>query len=114
MTLEEASRRYGITIEKLKLYEKNGFLPHQADKGEAPDYQEADLKMIGQIHVLIQSGMKPEDLQIFLRLSEKNAQSRTEKMKILRKCRAELLEEIHRKQQFLDRIDYYIYELKKV
>lgn len=113
VTLEEASRRYGIAIEKLKLYEGKGLLQHQPDEEGIADYQEADFKRFGQIQVLEQSGMKPEDLQIFLGLSDKSTQGRAQRTKLLRKCRAGLLEEIHRKQQFLDRIDYYIYELKQ-
>lgn len=114
MTLEEASKRYGIAIERLKWYERKGFLQYQRGEEGNSDYQEAEFRKLGQIHVLLQSGMKPEELQIFLDLSEKSTQGRTERTKLLRKCRAELLEEIHQKQQLLDRIDYYIYELKKV
>lgn len=37
-----------------------------------------------------------------------------EKVKILRKYRLQLLDEIHSKQQLLDRMDYMIYEVKKI
>lgn len=36
-----------------------------------------------------------------------------EKIRMLRKIRAELLETIHSKQQLLDQIDYLIYEIRK-
>lgn len=34
------------------------------------------------------------------------------KIRLLRKCRCRLLEQIHQKQQALDRLDYLIYRMK--
>ncbi len=112
MTLEDASRRYGITMEKLKFYVSKGFLTRTTAKDGGPDYKEEDFIRIGQIHMLMEGGMKPEDLKSYLSLPEDNSADRSKKTLILRKCRGDLLEEIHRKQQILDRIDYCIYELK--
>ena len=39
--------------------------------------------------------------------------TKEERIRVLRKCRAKLLEEIHGSQQLLDRLDYMIYEMKK-
>ena len=44
---------------------------------------------------------------------EENGRTREEKIRILRKNRAQLLEEIHGKQQLLDQLDYMLYEMKK-
>lgn len=52
--------------------------------------------------------MTTEELEEKLRGAAKE-----EQIKILRKIRAELLEEIHCKQQALDRLDYMLYEIKK-
>lgn len=42
-----------------------------------------------------------------------NGKTREEQIKILRKSRGQLLDEIHGKQQLLDQLDYMIYEIKK-
>lgn len=39
--------------------------------------------------------------------------SREEQIRCLRKIRCQLLEQIHRKQQLLDQVDYLLYEMKK-
>lgn len=77
------------------------------------DYEEDDFKKIGQIQSLTAIGMSLENLRLFFSLSENSAQECEGKTRMLRKCRADLLEEIHQKQQILGRIDYYICELKK-
>lgn len=42
-----------------------------------------------------------------------NGKTKEEKIRILRKNRAELMDEIHGKQQLLDQLDYMLYEMKK-
>lgn len=42
-----------------------------------------------------------------------NGKTKEEKIRILRKKRAQLLDEIHGKQQLLDQLDYMIHEIKK-
>ena len=43
---------------------------------------------------------------------EKNGRTEEEQIRIIRKSRAQLLDEIHEKQQQLDRLDYMLYEMK--
>ena len=113
MTLEDATCRYGLSMEKLQRYAEEGFLHCQTRPDGSVDYDEEDFKKIGQIQSLTAIGMSPENLRLFFDLPENSAQGREGKTRMLRKCRASLLEEIHKKQQILDRIDYYICELKK-
>lgn len=42
-----------------------------------------------------------------------DGKTKEERIKILRKNRAQLLDEIHGKQQLLDQLDYMLYEMKK-
>lgn len=44
---------------------------------------------------------------------EKNGNTKEEQIRILRKNRAQLLEEIHEKQQLLDQLDYMLYQMKE-
>lgn len=44
---------------------------------------------------------------------EKNGNTKEEQIRILRKNRAQLLEEIHGKQQLLDQLDYMLYQMKE-
>ena len=49
-------------------------------------------------------------IEIMEQLDEKTEE---ERIRILRKNRAQLLDEIHGKQQLLDQLDYMLYEIKK-
>lgn len=113
MTLEEAGKRYHISVEKLKSYEESGLLKHRAETDGVFDYTEAEVCRAGLIHSLIKAGLDRETLKAYLELSEKGPGSRQAQIRILRKARGRLLEDIHEKQQSLDEIDYMVEEMRK-
>ena len=55
------------------------------------------------------SGMTLGEIEKLLNEKDK---TKEEQVRILRKERGRLLEEIHEKQQLLDRLDYMLYEIK--
>lgn len=54
--------------------------------------------------------MKLEEIP---KLIKEDGKTKEERIRILRKYRAQLLDEIHGKQQLLDQLDYILYEIKK-
>lgn len=112
MTLDEAGKRFHISIKKLKSYEENGFLEHQTLSNGTYDYTEMNLRRIGLVDSLIKSGMSMDVLKKYLRLLEDKTASKEEQIRILRKQRYQLLDDIHDKQQTLDALDYMIREIK--
>lgn len=48
-----------------------------------------------------------------IRFVQQNGKTQAEQLRLLRKARARLLEEIHCKQQLLDQLDFMIYEMKR-
>lgn len=113
MTLDEASRRFHISIEKLTFYEENGLLERQILPGGTPDYTEDKLRRTGLIHSLIKAGLNIDILKRYLILMENKSGSEEEQIKILRKQRFKPLDDIHEKQQSLEALDYMISEIKK-
>lgn len=113
MTLNEASKRFHISMEKLKAYEEGGLLEHQTLADGTFDYTETELRRIGLIHSLLKSGMDMEALKRYLCLLDDKTGSKEEQIRILRKQRCQLLDEIHDKQQTLDELDYMIQKAKK-
>ena len=59
------------------------------------------------IHALSQAGISKDQIEEIVRCDDKEIQVR-----MLRKYRYKLLDEIHRKQQSLDEIDYMVSKLK--
>lgn len=113
MTLQEAQKRFGIPVETLRLYKENGLLlGHQLESGVF-DYREEDVRRASQLHALLKAGMDMDSLKCFIQLEDNQKDTAEEQVKLLRKCRCRLLEEIHGKQQSLDQLDYLIYEIRK-
>lgn len=112
MTLEQAGKRYHISVEKLKSYEESGLLKHRTEADGIFDYTEDEVCRAGLIHSLIKAGLDRETLKTYLELPE-DAVGRQERLHILRKARGRLLEDIHEKQQSLDEIDYMIDKIRK-
>ncbi|MDE6724467.1 MAG: MerR family transcriptional regulator [Ruminiclostridium sp.] len=113
MTLNEASTRFQIDIDKLKSYEENGLFSHKILADGVSDYTQTDIRRIGLIHSLQKFGMCMEELKKYLGLIDGKPESKDEQIRILKKQRCRLLEEIHEKQQSLDELDYMISEAKK-
>lgn len=113
MTLQEASERFCISVEKLTYYEENRLIIHERLVDGVPDYTEEELRKVSVIHDLLEAGMEVDVLQKYMQLLSKNTVSKTEQIRILRKQRCELMEEIHRKQQCLDRLDSMVDEIRK-
>lgn len=113
MLLQEYCERYHLDIELLKSYAKNGLLQGRKCKDGMFDYSEMDLCRAAQFSSLTKAGMDMETLKQFAVLLETGKSTQEEQIRLLRKCRYDLLEEIHSKQQLLDRLDYYIGEIRK-
>lgn len=112
MTIEEVSRQCQISVEDLRHYEENGLLECKRTADGLPDYQTADLQRIGFIRFLTDAGLQLDDLRYFLQMRSQDSGSKEEQIRILKKQRYRLLDDIHRKQQSLDRLDYMIHEIK--
>lgn len=113
MTAEEVSRKYHIGVDKIKCYEENGLLEHSILADGKIEYTVAQIDCAGMIHSLLEAGMDMEKLKAFMKLYYENKKDKSEQIQILRKQRYLLLDEIHRKQQSLDELDYMIGKLKK-
>ena len=105
MTLNEASARFLIDIDKLKSYEENGLLG-------VNECSQTDIERIGLIYSLQKIGMGMEELKKYLDLADRGSENKAQQIRILKKQRCRLLEEIHEKQQSLDELDFMISEAK--
>lgn len=113
MTLEEASERFCISMERLTCYEENSLIMYETLVDGVPDYTEEELHKVSMIRVLLEAGMRVDVVQEYLRLFRTKNAGKAEQIRILRKQRCELMEEIHHKQQCLDRLDHMVDEIRK-
>lgn len=113
MTLQEAAIRFQISIEKLDFYEKSGLLEYRQFINGVPDYTEDELRRVGLIHSLLKAGFDIDSLKKYFSLPTHDGEDKKEKIRLLRKQRCQLLDEIHDKQQSLDELDYMIEKIRK-
>lgn len=57
--------------------------------------------------------MTIEELNHFLQLFDPAAGTKEEQIRMLKKQRYQLLDDIHQRQRLLDRLDYLIHEMKR-
>ena len=108
MTVEQASKRFNIAKEELNGYINEGYI---LKSGDEPD--EYDFQNLGTIRTLLQFNITGTDLCRYLNLEKKKDKTAdSERINLLYAARTKLLDEIHEKQKILDKIDYFIYEIK--
>lgn len=113
MNINEVSKHFPVSMEKLQYYEQNGLLESERLQDGSSNYKNVDFRRIGLIHFLLDTGLELNVLKGFLKLLDSSATTKDEQIRILRKQRYRLLDDIHNKQQSLDQLDYLIHEIKK-
>lgn len=111
MTLQEANTKLYLETEMLQRYEKIGLIKGTPLDDGTMDYPIEELQRTIQLNFLEKAGMNTDSLKHFVYLLEQGEDAKTEVVRLLRKCRNRLLDEIHDKQQLLDQLDYLIYQI---
>lgn len=113
MNIYEASRRFHISMDKLRFCEENGLLKSHPNPDGETEYTEQELRRIGVILPLLKAGFELEPLKHYLSLLDGECGDIDGQIRVLRKQRCKLLDVIHDKQQSLDELDYMIETLRK-
>ena len=113
MTIEQASEHFGISLDKLQLYEEQGLFDcHKQSDGHV-EYTDDLMDYIGIIDVLTNAGAEVETLRNFMQKLMQSSITKEEKLCYLRAQRQKLLESIHLKQKSLDQLDYIIFDVNR-
>lgn len=113
MTIDEVNERYKIPIEVLKEYESWGLCKEAEKVMGAWQYDEMDVQRLSMILTLHEIGFDSEEVERYMRLLLEGDSTEEECLKMLDKQRGFTLDEIHFKQQQLDRLDYVRYQIEK-
>ena len=105
MTIDKMSGICGISAAALEHYRELGLLP---DAGE----DETLLRRLGGISSFAKAGLAPERLAENPVLLDESAATLDERVRIMKKERFRLLDELHAKQQALDYLDCIIRKIK--
>ena len=107
MTIDEASKKFNLSANEIQRYIEEGYIEKSGE-----EFSDSDFEHIGLIGILLKTGMSRQDVCRYLELLKVQG-TENERIRLLRTYRAELLDEIHKKQQSLDHIDYIVYEINQ-
>ena len=109
MTITEVGRRYGLSADTLRYYERVGLIPPvPRTRGGARDYDEASLGWVELIKCMRSAGVGIEALTEYCRLFQQGEETMEARKALLIEQRRQLLERMEDMRRSLDRLDQKI------
>ncbi len=107
MTISEVSKKYGISADTLRYYEKEGLIPpvHRTESG-LRDYQEQDCNWVEFIKCMRQAGLSIDTLQKYVALFQKGNKTLAARKQLLLAEHDRLQAQIKTLQATLTRLNY--------
>lgn len=106
MTIGEVSKKYDISIETLRYYERIGLIPKvNRKKNGIRDYTEADCNWVYFIKCMRTAGMSIEILIEYVSLFQQGTDTVQTRKELLIEQREQLVERIEEMQSILERLD---------
>lgn len=113
MTIQEASERYQIPLHILLEYEKWGLCGAVKKVVGDWQYDDSDLERLSTIMTLHDIGFTTEEVEVYMQLLMEGDSSAPQRLRMLEEKRNAALDEIHFKEQQLQRLDYLRHEIRK-
>ena len=113
VTAEQASERYHIPMQVLREYESWGLCGACGNAPGARQYDGRDLERLSMILGLRDMGFTGDETEAYMRLLLESPHSEEERLGMLAKKRAALLDEIHVRERQLDRLDCLRHKIRK-
>ena len=109
MTITEVSKKYGLTPDTLRYYERIGLLPPvPRTKAGVRDYDEASCSWVELVKCLRGAGVQIEALIKHAALCQAEGDTNAQRIAILRDQRDQMAGRIAEMQRSLDRLDHKI------
>ena len=113
MTIQEASKCYGIPMKILREYESWGGCGAVKKVMGDWQYNDTDLERLSLIMTLHDVGFTAQEVEAYMSLVMEGKDTETQRMRMLSEKRKSTLDEIHFREKQLDRLDYLRYEIRK-
>lgn len=112
VTMEEVSKRYNVPIKILKEYESWGLCSAVKKVIGAWQYDDRDLERLGMIMTLHDFGFGRNEVETYMRLELEGADTKPQRLAMLKKQRSTTLDEIHLKEKQIAHMDYLRHEME--
>lgn len=109
MTISEVSKKYELSQDTLRYYERIGAIPpvHRA-KGGARDYTESDLGWIELVKCMRSAGLSVEALVQYVKLVQQGDETFLARRELLNEQREQLMAQLEAIRTAKERLDYKI------
>lgn len=108
MKISEVSKKYNLTTDTLRYYEKFGLLDPVLKESGIRSYTAEDLNRIEFIICMKHAGLSLEDIKTFIDLNKEGDKTIPARLEILEKQKKLLVAEIKEKEKTLDYLNYKI------
>lgn len=109
MTIAEVSKKYELTADTLRYYERVGLLPRvHRNKSGIRDYTEEDCQWVEFIKCMRSAGLPIEVLIEYVSLFEQGDASIEARKELLIEQRKQLIQKVQETQKIIERLDYKI------
>ena len=106
-TIQEVSKKTGLTAHTLRYYEKEGLLSGvERTQGGFRQYTDEDLERLSLICCLKNTGMSIQEIARFVQLTHEGDHTLKERVELLREHRKRVLERMEEMQKHLDKVTW--------
>lgn len=106
-SIQEVSKKTGLTAHTLRYYEKEGLLSGVGrSQGGFRQYTDEDLERLGLICCLKNTGMSIQEIARFVQLTHEGDHTLKERVELLQAHRERVLEKMEEMQKHLDKVTW--------
>lgn len=114
MTISEVSKKYELSPDTLRFYEKEGLIPHPKKKGKNRDYDEDTIGWVEFIKCMRMAGVEISVLKEYVSLYFQGDSTLLKRKELLIKQREILRNKFENIKKSLSRLDYKIDNYEKL
>ena len=109
MTIAEVSKKYGLSADTLRYYERIGLIPEvNRNKSGIRDYRSEDCRWVEFIKCMRSAGLPIEVLIEYVRMFQQGDETIEARKEILTEQRKQLIEKMEDMKKTIERLDYKI------
>ncbi len=105
-TISEAAEKTGLPPSTIRYYDKEGLLPNIKRKNGIRVFEDMDLRLMGLLTCLKNTGMPIKRIRDYVELTSKGDDTLQERYEIIKSQRQFVLDQIEQLQYYLEELDF--------
>lgn len=105
-TISEAAEKTGLPPSTIRFYDKEGLLPNIKRKNGIRVFEDMDLRLMGLLTCLKNTGMPIKRIRDYVELTSKGDETLQERYEIIKAQRQFVLDQIEQLQYYLEELDF--------